>query len=280
MRLVESNKVDNNIISNLLENEQEGRYYDVVIGFGGYIGVEEEYHVYAMNRADAVGEALDNPGSEAEQDLSVDNIEDNGDGSYTCTVSFAGTIGADNEYTVYADSEEEAEMNAIEEAKSDLEVISVDGKEFSYDDDSNFNECDKPKTKDKEKLKEAKETKKYTKEEIKAFAESINTEPLTKKIRQVAGISDLNVEYEIEEDSWNDSYRILVETGSVKKACGLVAKVKEYRNINICNFTTSIDTNDNGELEAYIQIDLNLDGGHGGALFYATYSGGRWTFTR
>lgn len=155
MRLVESNKVDNNIISNLLEDEQEGRYYDVSIGFGGYIGVEEKYNVYAKNRADAVGEALDNPGSEAEQDLSVDNIEDNGDGSYTCTVSFAGNIGADNEYTVYADSEEEAEMNAIDEAKSDLEVISVDGKEFSYDDDSNFNECDKPKTKDKEKLTES-----------------------------------------------------------------------------------------------------------------------------
>lgn len=151
MRLVESNKVDNNIISNLLEDEREGRYYDVVIGFGGYMGVEEEYHVYAMNRADAVGEALDNPGSEAEQDLSVDNIEDNGDGSYTCTVSFAGTIGADNEYTVYADSEEEAEMNAIEEARSDLEVISVDGKEFDYDDDSNFNES---KSINKKKLNE------------------------------------------------------------------------------------------------------------------------------
>lgn len=145
--------------------------------------------------------------------------------------------------------------------------------------ESILHEIENNRPKNKEKLKEAKETKNYTKEDIKAFAESIDTNPLTRKIRQVAGISDLNVEYEIEEDTWNDSYRILVETGSVKEACGLVAKVREYKDINICNFATSIYTNDNGELEAYIQIDLNLGGGHGGALFYAKYSGGRWKFT-
>lgn len=144
MRLVENNKVDNNILKTLVE-EQEGRNFSVCIGFAGYIGVEEEYNVYAMDKLDAVGEALDNPGSEAEMDLSVDEINDNGDGSYDCTVSFAGNIGADQEYTVYADSEEDAEQQAIEEAKSDLEVISVDGEEFSYDDafserETNMNE--------------------------------------------------------------------------------------------------------------------------------------------
>ena len=39
MRLLESNKVDNNIINTLVE-EQEGKYYEVSIGFCGFIGVE------------------------------------------------------------------------------------------------------------------------------------------------------------------------------------------------------------------------------------------------
>lgn len=151
MRLLESNKVDNNIINTLVE-EQEGKYYEVSIGFCGFIGVENEYRVYAMNRADAVGEALDNPGSEAEQDLSAENIEDHGDGSYTVTINFAGFIGADNDYEVYADSEEEAEQNAIEEAKMDLEVISVDGKEFDYDDESNMTEAFNPENEEKNKI--------------------------------------------------------------------------------------------------------------------------------
>lgn len=130
-------------------------------------------------------------------------------------------------------------------------------------------------------INEGDNKKEYTKEDKKAFAESINMTPLTNKIRQVAGIPDLKVDYEIEEDSWNESYRILVETGSVKEACGLVAKVLDYKNMNICNFSSSIDVNDENELEAYIQIDLNLDGGHGGPLFYATYTTkGKWKFSR
>lgn len=125
-----------------LNESDEYDTYEVKIGFAGFIGVEEDYRVQAKNRVDAVNYALDEPGSEAEQDLSADDVTDNGDGSYTVTVSFAGNIGADKEYEVYADSEEEAEQNAIEEAKSDLEVISVDGEEFSYDEafESNLNE--------------------------------------------------------------------------------------------------------------------------------------------
>lgn len=142
-------RLNESILKNL--NESEGRTYSVVIGFAGFIGVEEEYNVYAMSRGDAVCEALDNPGSEAEMDLAAESVEDLGDGNYEVVVSFAGNIGAENNYTVYAESEEEAEMYAIEEAKADLEVLSVDGTEFSYDETF---ECARVK-KGKKKLKES-----------------------------------------------------------------------------------------------------------------------------
>jgi hypothetical protein len=141
-------KLNESILRNL--KESEGRYYEVVVGFCGYIGVEQEYNVYAMNKADAASEALDNPGSEAEMELSADEITYNGDGTFDVTVSLAGLIGADNTYTVTASDEDEAEMYALEEAKGDLEILSIDGEEFSYDETF---ECAKVK-KGKKKLKE------------------------------------------------------------------------------------------------------------------------------
>ncbi len=54
------------------------------------------------------------------------NIKASDSDEYKVSVNFAGYIGADNEYYVYADSEEEAELAAIEEAKDDLEIISID----------------------------------------------------------------------------------------------------------------------------------------------------------
>lgn len=54
------------------------------------------------------------------------SIKASGSDEYKVSVNFAGYIGADNVYYVYADSEEEAELAAIEEAKDDLEIISID----------------------------------------------------------------------------------------------------------------------------------------------------------
>lgn len=45
---------------------------------------------------------------------------------YTVTVNFAGFIGCDQEYTVYADSREEAEELALQEATDDLSVEVID----------------------------------------------------------------------------------------------------------------------------------------------------------
>ena len=176
-------KLNESIMKNL--KESEGRTYSVVIGFAGFIGVEEEYNVYAMNRGDAVCEALDNPGSEAEMDLAAESVEDLGDGNYEVVVSFAGNIGAENNYTVYAESEEEAEMYAIEEAKADLEVLSVDGTEFSYDETF---ECAKVK-KDKNKLEEDTGTveghNKYI-DDMSAFWQDTYWNELTEKLNQIS----------------------------------------------------------------------------------------------
>lgn len=44
---------------------------------------------------------------------------------YTVTVNFAGFIGCEEEYTVYADNEEDAKQEAFEQACADLEVLNV-----------------------------------------------------------------------------------------------------------------------------------------------------------
>lgn len=132
------------IIQKLNESDDNYTTYEVVVGWNGFIGVENEYRIGANSRADAVYHAIDEPGSEAEQDFSVDDITDNGDGSYDVTISW---YGADETYTVNADDEDDAQNQALEEAKSSLEIITVDGEEFSYDE---VNESAKPK-----KLKES-----------------------------------------------------------------------------------------------------------------------------
>lgn len=116
-----------------LNEEDEWNSFTVNIGFGGYIGAEQEYNISARNKDEAVFHALDEAGSEAEQDLSVEEIEDVGDGEYEVEVGFAGLIGVSNNYTVRADNKEDAEMQALELAKEDLEVISVDGEEYVYE---------------------------------------------------------------------------------------------------------------------------------------------------
>lgn len=95
--------------------------YEVIVGFNGYIGVEETYTVCANNVNEAKKLAL----FQAEEDLYVDSVEETDDGEYDVVVNFNGYIGSEETYTVYADSEDEAESEAISEANNDLEVIDV-----------------------------------------------------------------------------------------------------------------------------------------------------------
>ena len=45
---------------------------------------------------------------------------------YEVTINFGGYIGCENTYTVFADSREEAEALALQEAMDDLEVVALE----------------------------------------------------------------------------------------------------------------------------------------------------------
>ena len=98
--------------------------YKVLLNFGTYTGTDKEYVVYA----DSEEEAIEAAKEEARDDLYVEDLNQVDDDEWEASVSFAGFIGADSEYTVYADTEEEAWDIAIDEALYDLdgEIISVD----------------------------------------------------------------------------------------------------------------------------------------------------------
>ena len=95
--------------------------YEVIVGFNSMIGVEETYTVDATNEKEAEKLAL----FQAEEDLYVDSVEEVDDGEYDVVVNFNGYIGSEETYTVYADSEDDAESEAISEATNDLEVIDI-----------------------------------------------------------------------------------------------------------------------------------------------------------
>ena len=58
---------------------------------------------------------------------------------YLIDVTFCGYIGTDQQYTEYADSEEDAIDQALDEAKDDLEVTDVvDNGDGTYDVQVNF----------------------------------------------------------------------------------------------------------------------------------------------
>lgn len=112
-----------------LNESDEYKNYEVTVRFGG-IGCEETYDVIARNEK----YAEINGRHKAAEDLYADEINYIEDDEYEVTVNFNGFIGCDETYTVYADSEDEAESSAIEEATADLEIIDiVEGDTFDLD---------------------------------------------------------------------------------------------------------------------------------------------------
>lgn len=99
--------------------------YEVIVNFAGYIGADETYNVIASDEDDALEQAIE----EASLDLSVDEIEEIDEGEYEVHVGFCGFIGVEEVYTVFADSEEEAEEEALARAKDDLSAEFVDDEE-------------------------------------------------------------------------------------------------------------------------------------------------------
>ena len=57
-----------------------GKWYKVNVNFGGYIGCDEEYEVFAANDGEAIEEALEL----AKEELSAEIIEDEEDEEYEC----------------------------------------------------------------------------------------------------------------------------------------------------------------------------------------------------
>lgn len=103
----------------------EGEYteYVVTVRFAGMPVSDSEYEVDATSQSDAEDEALEN----AQDDLSIEDTEDLGEGDYEVEVGFGGMIGVSETYSISADSQDQAEDYALEEAASDLEVVRVAG---------------------------------------------------------------------------------------------------------------------------------------------------------
>lgn len=100
----------------------ELKNYIVTVGFAGFVGVEEEYEILARDKDDAELDAYE----EAASDLSIESVDHIEDDEWEVTINFAGYIGADQTYTVFANDEDEASDSAIEEAEQDLEILNVD----------------------------------------------------------------------------------------------------------------------------------------------------------
>ena len=96
--------------------------YEVSIGFAGYVGAEEIYKVDEEDEDEAIEAAL----AEARDDLSVEDVRDMGDGEFEVDVNFAGLVGVTETYTVSSADEDEASVDAINEAEFDLDVEGVE----------------------------------------------------------------------------------------------------------------------------------------------------------
>ena len=90
--------------------------FEVIVNFGGYIGADEPYTVTAKSIEEAEEKAV----TFAKEDLTVEDICQNDEDEWVVTIGFCGMIGVENDYEVYADSEEEAELTALQEAEWDL----------------------------------------------------------------------------------------------------------------------------------------------------------------
>lgn len=90
--------------------------FKVSVNFGGYVGAEETYEVYADNAEEAEEIAI----QEAKDDLSIEDWAQIDDDEWEITVGFCGFIGVEEVYTVNAEDQEYAEEAALEEASWDL----------------------------------------------------------------------------------------------------------------------------------------------------------------
>ena len=99
--------------------------YRVYVGFCGYVGASEEVEIEApigATEEEILSLVQDDADVAYLLEVDEDEIVDLGDGEWEVTINFAGYMGIDETYTVYADTIDEAVDAALEEAKWDLTV--------------------------------------------------------------------------------------------------------------------------------------------------------------
>ena len=111
--------------------------YKVEVGFAGYIDTLEEIEIDAPVDSDEndLETILQDDSNIYLELLTIDedDIVELGDDGYEITVNFAGYIGADETYTVYAESIDDAIEEAYDAAKSDLTVESFEPLDYEED---------------------------------------------------------------------------------------------------------------------------------------------------
>jgi len=95
--------------------------FSITVSFGGYIGADEIYEVYADSEDEAIDEALD----DAFENLEVEDVVETARDTWEVTIGFAGMIGVEETYEVEASNEEDACDAALEMARDDLEVTDI-----------------------------------------------------------------------------------------------------------------------------------------------------------
>lgn len=110
--------------------------YRVVVNFS-FIGADDEFYVEAESENEAKEIALD-LASENLDVVSVD-VDDDDDSflkDYRVTVNF-GFVGCDEEYIVDATNKEVAMDNALDWAKDELRIVSIE-EDDDYDDEEDY----------------------------------------------------------------------------------------------------------------------------------------------
>ena len=90
--------------------------YTVTVNFAGFIGYDNDYEVDAESEEDAIIEAEEM----AKDDLEVDEVEEADEGEWQVGICYANMSGGVEQYTVYAESEEDAVEQALADAAADL----------------------------------------------------------------------------------------------------------------------------------------------------------------
>lgn len=108
--------------------------YEVSVNFGGYVGADNIYTVYANDEEEAEDLAIE----DAKSDLNFLDIVETDDGEWEVTIGFCDFIGVEETYQVYADDENSAFDAAVADAEWDLTAEVIDSAEEDEEDEEEY----------------------------------------------------------------------------------------------------------------------------------------------